>query len=223
MPVPLVLLAAEAVKLGSAYAKGRKAKKEAEALAANRPFLPTNKYAEEQQSLAASELSSESHGMNAYNEKIDQDLSNSLGAILKGGGDVNDVGSLFDGSQQGRQRALMMSDNLRLNKINQYIRSLQGGDQANQQQFQFNQWAPWADRAQANAQARIGADTNTWGAIDSLASTAARFQEERDWNRSNPDYNFDPTQVGNIRRSTPSVSSQFQTIDPNKLNNWSLK
>lgn len=219
MAVPWVLLATEAIKLGKSMKDSQDAKNQAKVLAANRPYLPDNKFTAEAQGLAASELASQSPGMNAFDESIDRDLSNSLSTILKGGGDVNDVGSLFDGSQQGRQRALMMSDNLRLNKINNYIRTLQGSDASSQQQFQFNQWAPWADKAQANAQARMQSNQNTWNAIGSLGSTAARLGESGEASGNFEGFGVETSGDGSFAqtRSTPSVANQYNYIDPNNM------
>jgi hypothetical protein len=40
------------------------------------------------------------------------------------------------------------------------------------QQFQFNEWAPWSDKAQANAKARQGAEDMIWGGLQTAAGAA---------------------------------------------------
>lgn len=227
MAVPVALIAA-GISLGSAYIKSRQAKKNAETLSKNRPVLPNNAYAKDQQAFAENELArgSSTDAMDRYNQGADRDFANSLNAILKNGGDVNDVGSLFDGSDQGRQRARMMSENIRLNNINSLVRAYQNSDQASQDKFKFSDWAPWADKTQANAVARTEANTQMWSAFDTASAAAVRK-----WggNNNNLDSNNGGVSSAPSMQSArvnsafyvPSVASKYDTIDPNALNNLS--
>lgn len=254
MPVPILLIAAAAAAAAkgiSGAVQAKKAKNEAAKLAASRPTLPNNQFAQDQLSFAENELSRSSQTGDQYNQGVDRDLSNSIGAILKGGGDINSVGELFDSTNQGRQRARLMSENIRMNNIQNYVRASQGADNARQQQFQFNDWAPWADNAQANAQARVAANQKTWQAVDEFGSLALRagagqnpnpdpapgshfFMSDNQLNSStvNGVSNYNAPSVANqFGRINPdigtdvgqnSIYNRFQTIDPNSVTNWSV-
>lgn len=153
-----------------------KANRNAAKLQASRPKYSESPYYKDQISLAKSELSTGMSGeaKTAYEQGIDRDLSGSLSAILKGGGDANNVATVFDSSQQGRQRLAMMKDNLRLNQINNVVRAEQLNTEEREKAFQFNGWAPWADEAKANAAARTAAEGQIMQGVNTLGSSVIR-------------------------------------------------
>lgn len=161
-----------AITLGYGIAKDAKANSKAKELANNRPQIKSSPYTADELALSKSELA---NPMSAdtdrfLKEQQDSDTSNSISAILKGGGDVNNVAQIFDGSQRGNQRLALMKENLRLNKINNFMNTSRNAEQERQQQFQFNQWAPWADQAQANSAAKQGAQATISSGVNTLAS-----------------------------------------------------
>jgi len=145
-----------------------KAKKEAAKLAANRPKLTDSPYIKDELSLAKSDLSNgmSAEAKSAYEGGLSRDLSTSLNTILKSGGSVNNVSQVFDSSAQGRQRLGLIKENLRLNNVNNLIRAQDTAENERQQEFQFDNWAPWVDAAKANGQARQAADAQIWSGID---------------------------------------------------------
>jgi hypothetical protein len=156
-----------------------KANKEAKILAATRPKESASPYLQQDLDQAESDVSS---GMGAqstkiYNEGIDRTLSASLDAILKGGGTTNNIGAIFDNSVQGRQRLTLMNENIRLNNVDRLTRARTAKDEERQRLFEFNEWAPWSDKAQANAQARQGAQQQIWKGFDTAAGVAMRGAE----------------------------------------------
>lgn len=159
-----------------AHAKS-KAKKEQARLNASRPKLPVSPYAQQQYDLARSELSNgmSSQAEQAYNNASDRQFSTSLDAILKGGGDINNIGELFDASDQGRQRLALAKENMRINNINNLVRASQNLTNEEQNAFKFNQWAPWADKAQANAQSMIQGQQTMDSGISSLGNIVASY------------------------------------------------
>jgi len=151
-----------------------KAKREAARLQGLRPKYKESPYYKDALSLAESELSTgmSADAENAYEQGTDRDLSTSLNAILQGGGSVNNVAQVFDQSQQGRQRLSLMKENLRLNQINNVVKAQQLNEEEREKAFQFNEFAPWADKAQANAEARKNASNMIWSGINSVGSAA---------------------------------------------------
>lgn len=171
LAVPAVLGAAQTI---SGIIGGNKAKKEAERLARSRPTYRISPYATQAVDLAESELANgmSAESSRAYEEGLNRDLTTSIDAILKGGGSVNNIGDVFDRSAVGRSRLAQMQDQLRLNQIANVRSAYQNMQEQQDKAFQINQYAPWADAAQANAIARQNANNNLWGGINTLGSTA---------------------------------------------------
>lgn len=196
MPFPLIAMAALAA--GSAVAggiKASKAKKEAARLAASRPELSVSPYVTDQVRLAESELSRgrTSASQTALDETLDRDFSSSIDAILRGGGSLGNIADIYGADVEGRSRMAMMEDNLRLQQI-QNLMSAQGtGENFRQQQFQFNQFAPWADMSQAASAARAAGDKQMWNGISSLGQSVGGMLNKGAWNT--PDTTTPATQT----------------------------
>jgi len=190
MPVPLIAMAA--IAAGSAIAgavQKSKAKKEAKRLAASRPELSVSPYVTDQVRLAESELSRgrTSASQTALDETLDRDFSSSIDSILRGGGSLGNIADVYGADVEGRSRMAMMEDNLRLSQI-QNLMSAQGtGENFRQQQFQFNQFAPWADMSQAASAARAAGDKQIWGGISSFGQSVGGMFNKGAW--STPDTN----------------------------------
>lgn len=172
-----------AVSITAGVIGNAKAKKAAKKLAENRPKLTASPYLDSQINLAESELS---NGVSArseqmYNNSTDRSVSASLGALLQGGGSVNNVSDLFDATDQGRQRFAMMNDNLRLSQINNLMRAQNGSETQRQQAFQFNEVAPWMDQAQAVAAARQGAQRQINQGINTGVSAFMGYAQNQGW------------------------------------------
>lgn len=155
--------------------KSAKAKKEAAKLAANRPQLSDSPYLRDNIKLAQSELANgmSSSAERAYEQGMDRTLSSSIGAVLQGGGTANNIADIFDSSQVGQQRMALMRDNLRMNQIQQLSAAGGASEMQRQQRFQFNEFMPWADNAQAASAARAQGQQQMWNGISSLGSTVA--------------------------------------------------
>lgn len=157
-----------AIEKGNANSKAKQ-------LQNSRPKLANSPYTSDELALSKSELANplSADASRSLQEDNDRSLSTSIDAILKGGGDVNNVAQVFDGSQRGNQRLALMKENLRLNKINNFMSASRNAEQERQQQFQFNQWAPWADQAQANSAAKAGADQTINSGINTVGGAVA--------------------------------------------------
>lgn len=188
-----------------------KAKKEAAKLKASRPKLGRDALADENLAFAKSELA---NGMSAkaekaYNDIADRDFSSSLSSILKGGGNLNSIGDIYGSKEQGRQNLALMKDQLRLNQINNEVRASQAVSERNDQQFQFNEWMPWADDAQANAQARQGAQAGIWNGLQTAGGAAMQYGQNKH------EENMFAMKNGNYQdnSSTPSMTRVGGAVD----------
>lgn len=215
MAAPLLIPAAlGAAQTVAGLFKSGKAKREAAELERTRPKIGDSPFIEDQLSLAKSELASGMSGAaeNAYEQGLSRDLSTSLDAILKSGGDVNNVADIFDRSQSGRQRLSLMKENLRLNQINNLVNAQGVAENERLQQFQFNEWAPWADKAQANAQARQGAENMIWGGLQTLGGAATSFLQGQNQRQ---DFNNFLSNEQSVQASPNLRSTRVQGIVPN--------
>jgi len=210
----------------------KKTKREAARLAASRPKLEASPYLDDQLSLAQSELSNGMSGAaeNAYEQGLSRDVSSSLDAILKSGGDVNNVAEIFDRSAVGRQRLSLMKENLRLSQINNLVNAQSAAENQRKEMFEFNQYRPWADASQANAAARQKSQDMIWGGLQTVASGAMSAGQsagaQNDFNsyfqsgQKGGGYNGNPQysqvqQVPNYNGAVQSPGANMNYINPN--------
>lgn len=212
---------ASAVGIGTTVAgifEKKSADKTAAQLQATRPKLSNSPYIKDQLSLSESELSTGMSGgaKAAYESDLDKSLSTSLSAILKGGGSVNNVGEIFSNDQQGRGRLAIMKDNLRLAEIDRVSRSRDAAEQEREQQFGINEDAPWKDAAQANAQARQGAENQIWSGLGTAGAGLMRGLEGA---KATDDYaNYSkvtPVQSTTTTAPVASPAAAAGRLDPN--------
>jgi hypothetical protein len=172
------------------FVKEEKADKRAKELGATRPKLAPSPYTKDQISLAESELSTGMSGAakTAYEQDMDKSLSTSLGTSLRMGGTPNNVGSIFANSAEGRARLAIMKDNLRLSQIRNLSEAQGTSEEERQKEFQFNQWAPWADEAQANAQAKATGQSEIFSGLSTAAGGAMRFGENQSAQKQQQQY-----------------------------------
>lgn len=199
-----------------------KTKHEAEILANSRPKYNISPLVGEDLSLAESDLSNgmSSAATKAYEDSNNQQFSSSIGAILRNGGPVNNIGDLYGNNQDGRLKLSMMKDNLRLQQIKNLSDARQRMEQEQQTQWQVNDYAPWADKSQANAAARNGAQKqindglNTFGS--SVMSAANTIQENNTLNPNTRITSNIPNttySLPNPTVSNPQYNSQY-TLTP---------
>ena len=158
-----------------------KAKKEAERLSKTRPKRSISKYAKDDLALSESELQ---QGMSAdaeraYENMANKQLSTSLSAILKGGGSVNNVGDVYGKSEEGRANLAILKDQARMSRVNNVIRSYQMMNEEEQANFAFNEFAPWADKSAANAEARKEAQGQIWKGVNTLGAGVMQYSQDK--------------------------------------------
>lgn len=197
-------------------------KKKANELNASRPQYQISPLTGQDLSLAQSELANNSSaGEKAYNAINNGQFSSSIGAMLKGGGNVNDIGAIYGNNQDGRLKLAQMSDNLRLAKINNYLTTSQAMQNAEQTQFQVNKLAPWMDQAQAIAQARQGASQQVSQGLNTLTgglmNGSQAIQESKAYsipNYSNmPVYNNPVIPINNYKANTFSSANTLSPMN----------
>lgn len=197
-----------ALEAGVGLVNAGKTRRKAEYLQSTRPKLTKSPFVADQLSLAESELANgmSANAESAYTDANDRALSESISAIQKGGGSANDIASAFDASNTGRMRLTLMKENLRLNQIQGLVRAQQQADEERQQMFQFNEWAPWADQVQANADARVRAQNQISTGLQTAAGGIARgFTKDIDTNPTNATPPYTPTRQLNSTRVNTNI------------------
>lgn len=159
----------------------KKAKKEAAELRRTRPKYSIPGGAQDELSLSESELATgglSAKAESAYNQLNNRQFSSSLDATLRMGGSPSQVSEIFDSSEAGRLRLVQLNDEMRMQKINNLIASRRYMTEQKDKQFEFNEWMPWADRAQANAEARKNAENMIWSGVDTAGAGGINMATE---------------------------------------------
>jgi len=162
--------------------KAGQAKKEARELERSRPQYQISPLAGDELSLTKSELASgglSSTAQTAYNDLDNQQFSSSLEALLRGGGSVNGVADVYGQGQTGRLRLAQLNDQMRLQKINNYIGAARYYTDQTDKAFEFNKWMPWADKAQANSKARQNADAGIWAGLGTAGAGVVNYSTQK--------------------------------------------
>ncbi len=231
MPVTAIGLGIGAYKLISGAVKEGKANRVAEELGKTRPKRNISSYAQDDFNLAKSELA---QGMSAdaeraYDSLNNKQLTNSLDAILKSGGSPNNVGEVYGQSNGGRMNFAILKDNARLSRVNNLVRAYQMMNEEDQANFAFNEFAPWKDKAEANGQARMGAQAEQTAGLNTIGGTAmGYFQNQKDENLYEK-YFGKPNRTGaptfNSRTPAATVSSmpsRYNPVAPQRVGNFGV-
>jgi hypothetical protein len=154
-----------------------KAAKEEKIAKANRPILKPGKEFGENVSLAESELTQgmSAKAQKAYQYATDKATGSSLSAILKGGGNVNNIGDLYGANEEGRMRLSSMQDALRLSQIQSVVSARSAKAQEDQTAWQVNEYAPYKDELQAIAKEKQGAADSVSRGINQIGAAGMQF------------------------------------------------
>lgn len=244
--MPVIIPAAIGLtELGIGLAKDAKAKKDAKELAQERQQnqYQISKQSQDELKLSESELAEgglSAKAKQAYDAQNNAQLSSSLNTILKGGGNVSDVGALYGKSNEGAQHIAMLNDQLRANKIQNLIASQHNMADQEDKKFMYNIAAPERDTAQAIAAARTGAQGEISAGINTagsaLMSGIQNAHEEKMYSLSTgnngggygsgaygtqtrPDLGAVPLSTNSTMSSRPNVEATGVDIDAG-LNSW---
>ena len=198
--IPLAIAAFSAIKGGI---DKRKAQKERERLANERPQIGNSEALDEQLALARSELSRgiNTPGQVAAQQMADGQFSASLQALLQGGGNANNVADLYGDANTGRMQLAIASDNIRRQNIMNLMNAGNQSENFRQQQWQANVFAPWADNTQAAAASYQAANQQMMSGLANAGSIGAN------WLGSIENANAYNNYFGNIPRSQYSYQS----------------
>jgi hypothetical protein len=190
MPAPLIPIALGVAKTVTGLINKGKSKREADRLKRSRPQYSIDEGYGQNLDLAESEASTglSATAENAYNQLADKQFSSSLDAILKSGGTATNVAEVYGQGEEGRLRLAQLSDEMRLNKINSVMRAREAMAEQEDKKFMYNVDAPWKDAAQANAEARRGAEDQIWSGLQTVGSAGMQFMDQQSQQKQQNDY-----------------------------------
>lgn len=231
MPVTAIGVGIGAYNLVSGAVKEGKANRIAGELNRTRPKRSISSYAQDDLSLAKSELS---NGMSAdaeraYDELNNKQLTNSLDAILKSGGTPNNVGDVYGRSNEGRMNFAVLKDNARLSRVNGLVRAYQMMNEEEQANFAANEFAPWKDKAEANGQARTAAAGQVNAGLNTIGGAAMGYFQNQHNENLYDKYFGNKSQPTNPTMNSRTPVSTFNTMSqpvingaPQRLGNFGL-
>lgn len=110
-----------------------------------------------------------------YGQSLDRGLNSGLDAILKGGGNVNNVANLFDNYASASNALAVRDDEARLRNLNALIAQRQRMAEYADKDYAINRREPWMDRAQALAQEQAQGQQTMWSGINTAASGVTSY------------------------------------------------
>ncbi len=101
----------------------------------------------------------------------DRGLATSLNSVLRGGGDANAAGNIYDNYLNGISNITLMDNAQKIQNVNKLVASRNRMSDEQDKAWQINQYAPWADKAQQIAQQKSYGQQQIDSGIGSLASS----------------------------------------------------
>lgn len=102
----------------------------------------------------------------AFQNNADRGLSAGISAILRGGGDVNAVGGLYDNYINGMSNMAIYDDKRNVANMDNLISGRQRIANSQDKEYQLNEYLPWANKAQAYAQQAAAGQQQMWSGIN---------------------------------------------------------
>lgn len=159
---------------------GNKAKKEAEIIERNKPIRRTSQFDKDALALTESELANgiSSKAEQAYDDATDRSLSTSVSEMLKAGAGANDIGSIYTGSENGRQNLAIIQDQLRLAQIQNVLKQQNNMADEDQNNFLVNEYGPYINKLKGTTESRKNSAAGVNGGIDMFGSAVAKFLQK---------------------------------------------
>lgn len=176
-PVTIAMLASSLFKMGKGFIDQGNAKKMA--ASAVRPEYEISQQVKDNQALAESRVGQglSDSSKQLFTTQQDRGLTASIDAILRTGGDANQVNEAYDGFNTGLSRLSLAEDEAKFRNMNMYLRANEQLAQEQDKAWQINKYAPYADKMKLASQNKQAADANVSGGISGLLGTGAMYMQ----------------------------------------------
>lgn len=185
-PLTIAAIAGGALQIGQGIAQKSKAKK----MARENPrpkyeisdaVLDNQALAEERASQGLSDAV-----LQRYREGAERGLTTSLDSILEAGGSVNNIGELYSNYGDSLSKITLLDEQMRTENIRTLMAQNQNLAEEEDKKWQVNEFAPWADTAQASSALSAQGSENMWKGLNTGLSAFANdrisgmYQDEAD-------------------------------------------
>lgn len=187
-----------------------------------KPILDNQAIAESRASKGLSDASKE-----LYIQESDRGITSGIDAITTGGGTVNNIADLYTARNNGVTKMALIDDAMRVNNMKNLTEQNNVLADAEDKQWQVNEWGPYADKAQAAAALKKQGSENTWKGVNTVvgavanAATAKQYDKEQSGvfagRHTDPVYSVDapdnmPTSSGRTFNTTAPLPFQSSVL-----------
>lgn len=110
-----------------------------------------------------------------YNQQSERGLTSTIDAVLKGGGDVNNINNSYGAYQDGISRLAVLDDQRHLANLGTLMTQNQRMSDQRDKRWQINEFAPYADKAAANAKQKQDGENEIWKGIGMVGSAVTTY------------------------------------------------
>jgi hypothetical protein len=147
-----------------------KANAEANYLERTKPVKKTSQFDRDALALTESDLA---NGMSAeadqaYDDTEARSLSSAISAILKSGGSANNISDMYGNTATGRQQMALIRENLRMKKVDEYLKQLDTMANEDEKNFLVNEYGPYINKLKAVGEAKKAAAEQMAKGLDSI-------------------------------------------------------
>lgn len=150
--------------------KGGEANRAAAQAEATKPVKKSSQFDRDALNLTESDLANgiSAEADQAYNDSTDRSLSSAISAILKSGGSSNLISEMYDNTAQGRQNMAIVRENLRMKKVDEYLKQLDNMASEEEKNWLVNEYGPYINKIKAVGEAKKAAAEQTAKGLDSI-------------------------------------------------------
>ncbi len=164
-----------AAQLGVGIAQKIKANKIARSN--KRPVLEENEFLDDSYNLAESRAGQglTDGARDAYTTAADRAMASSINALLKSGGNANNIADLYQGSQSGIRAIALADEEARVRNNEGYLRVAQQKADEERDRWFVNQFSPYQDLAAASTQLSADGMKNIFSGLGTVAGAGMQM------------------------------------------------
>jgi hypothetical protein len=106
--------------------------------------------------------------LETYRASADRNLNSSINAILRGGGDVNNISDLYDTAGQSDQHIALLEEEVRQKNMQNLMKQNETMAGEQEKKWIINEYGPYQDTKQLIAGLKNQSNQNKWGGINTI-------------------------------------------------------
>lgn len=149
----------------------------------------------------------------AYKQNVEHGLTAAISAITNNGGSVNNIGDLYGTYQEGIGRMSIVDDEMRARNAQVLMGANKDDADADDKAWQVNEWAPYADTAQAAAAMAKQGNDNIWKGVNTVVGAGINYATGKMYEKEAAGVFGQPKNTVDMA-APPPVRTPQQTISP---------